>query len=205
MYGVAQEVSEDTGQQMLHALSLAVGDNLRHSVNRSVTREVTRALTISLTESLTKSIADKLSVRLHQSMTYLTTHKVTRPLIPLFTHSLAVILGHSMTREPQYDYFCYYCFQEPKMFCNYCWQNFFQITAFDYYTGYYAAYYSKYYDSFYGEVYSEKISQDYIQQYPLKKEINVMEGEAPSADGTIGPTTLNSATRYPAVPSLEEG
>ena len=83
------------------ALQLALGDNLRHAINRTCVMSSTRLMTASITARVTSSVGETVTGELRGSMKHLTTHYVARPLIPLLAHSIATVVVHALTRKPE--------------------------------------------------------------------------------------------------------
>jgi hypothetical protein len=168
LVGVSQAVSSDTSLQIFNSISLAAGDNLRHSTNRTVTRAATRVLVTSLTNSLTSGISARVANETSRTWTHNTTHRLTRPMLPLLTFAIAQTVSHAMSRRPQWDYFCYFCANhQPPAYCEYCHNSIYLHEALDHYVSYYASYYARYFDSFYGETFADKASQDFNNENPI--------------------------------------
>jgi len=164
---VGESVQSAVSRPMVDSIQLASQDNLMHGVNRTLSRETARRLTLALHNSLTSKISRLVSFGLHRSLPHLITHYVTRPAVPMLSHTIAMVVSHAMSRRSEDDYFCHFCLKSPAhIFCKYCEGSMHVHTNLEHYVQYFTAYYSKYYDSFYGEAYTDKVSNDYLREFP---------------------------------------
>jgi len=62
--------------------------------------------------------------------------------------ALTPSLLHTMTHDPQQDYYCYYC-EKRELYCKFCHKQRADTARNNYYAEYYTGYYSRYYGNYY--------------------------------------------------------
>ena len=142
-------VSVGLGEQMGPGIAKALKESLADQVNHQVTPLLERAIPEKIGKTLPYLLERSLPIALSKLLTL------------SLTHSLVPVLTTALTRTPQQELWCHYCYHY-NTHCHQCHES----PQSEYYNVYYSAYYSDYYSRYYDEYYTNALKGIDAKQHP---------------------------------------
>lgn len=147
---VAHTVAEDLVQDVTPRITRIVTERLHRVISRNLVLDSLRPATRQMNNQLGSDTAHILSLSLAATIT--------------------PALLHTLSHNPQQDYFCYYC-ETKQLYCKYCHatrgriarQNFYA----EFYSGFYARYYTAYYRKYFVELEDAKQLEERMREHQV--------------------------------------